>query len=121
MTERETVMVNSLKLHSAGSCELADTSQPVLDWIEENHIEHLAIHFDLDVLDPALFRSLLFSRPGGLPIDASSGKMTLPQIARLIKEVSQKTDVVCLSIAEHLPWDAINLHDFLAEMPIFQS
>jgi arginase len=121
MTPAEDGIVNRLGLRWAGPKDLAETSGPVLEWMSENQIKHLAIHFDLDVLDPELFRSLLFSKPGGRPINSPSGDMTLQQIARLILDVSKQTDVVGLSIAEHLPWDAINLHDFLASMPIFEQ
>src|SRR3546814_628469 len=43
---------------------IADSSRPVLDWIAAEGLTHLAVHFDLDVLDPAHFSSLLFNRPG---------------------------------------------------------
>lgn len=121
MTPQETEIVERLNLSKAGPHELADNSLPIVEWIEENHIEYLAIHFDLDVLDPKVFRSLLFSEPGGVPIEASSGEMTLPQVARVIQDVSRQADVVGLSIAEHLPWDALNLHNFLASLPIFNQ
>lgn len=116
----EAEIVSRLKLRKAGPEDLADDSGPVLQWIQEKEIEHLAIHFDMDVLDPTLFRSLLFSNPDGTQIDAPSGKMTLSQILKLIGDVSQQTDVVGLSIAEYLPWDALNLHNFLASLPIFK-
>ncbi|WP_367566004.1 arginase family protein [Lacrimispora sp.] len=116
----EAEIVSRLKLRKAGPEDLADDSGPVLQWIQEKGIEHLAIHFDMDVLDPTLFRSLLFSNPDGTQIDAPSGKMTLSQILKLIGDVSQQTDVVGLSIAEYLPWDALNLHNFLASLPIFK-
>lgn len=116
----EAEIISRLKLRKAGPEDLADDSGPVLQWIREKGIEHLAIHFDMDVLDPTLFRSLLFSNPDGSQIDAPSGKMTLSQILKLIGDVSQQTDVVGLSIAEYLPWDALNLHNFLASLPIFK-
>jgi len=116
----ETEIVSRLKLRKAGPEDLADDSGPVLQWIQEKEIEHLAIHFDMDVLDPTLFRSLLFSNPDGTQIDAPSGKMTLSQILKLIGDVSQQTEVVGLSIAEYLPWDALNLHNFIASLPIFK-
>ena len=47
--------------------------------------------------------------------------MTLAQVGRIIRDVSAHTDVVGLAIAEHLPWDAINLHDFLDGLPILQG
>jgi hypothetical protein len=52
----------------SGAAALTDSSSPVLDWIANEGIIHLAIHFDLDVLDPSTFRPLLFNKPG-LPPD----------------------------------------------------
>lgn len=119
MTAQEETEVKRLGLQKASAKDLAAGSLPVLNWITENHIEHLAIHLDLDVLDPKQFRSLLFANPDGAVINAASGKMMLAQIARLIGDISNETDVVGLAIAEHLPWDALNLQNFLAELPIF--
>ena len=116
---RETEILDRLGLRKANAAELAANSAPVLKWIKDRDIRHLAVHLDLDVLDPRLFRALLFARPDGTAIDSPSGDMTLPQVARLIQDVSGQTDIVGLAIAEHLPWDAINLHDFLAALPIF--
>ena len=115
----ETGIVNRLKLRKASAGELAETSLPVIEWIQNKKIRQLAVHLDLDVLDPALFRSLLFAKPGGTRIDAPQGKMTLSQVTRLIRNISGETDLVGLSIAEHLPWDALNLHNFLGSLPIF--
>lgn len=119
-SQAEAEIVNRLNLRKAGPEVLADDSGPVLEWIQEKGIKHLAIHFDMDVLDPTLFRSLLFSNPDGTQIDSPSGKMTLAQVSRLIGDVSEQTNVVGLSIAEYLPWDALNLHNFLTSLPIFK-
>lgn len=115
MLDYETEVVNRLGLRRAGSAELADTSDPVLAWIRENSIKQVAIHFDLDVLDPRFFRSQLFNNPNGDVIDAFSGKMTLEQVTRLIHDVSAATDVVGISFAEHMPWDDINLANMMGE------
>ncbi|WP_432748998.1 arginase family protein [Pectinatus haikarae] len=117
----EKKIVNRLGLRWASPKALAETSAPVLDWLTKNQIKHLAVHFDLDVLDPSLFRSLLFSKPGEPPFNAPSGDMTLQQIARLIHDIYKQTDVVGLSIAEHLPWDALNLRNFMTAIPIFKQ
>jgi len=118
---QEAQIIDRLQLRHAGPNELAESSTPVLDWLKEKQIKHLAIHLDLDVLDPQLFRSLLFAQPEGTIIDAPMGEMTLAQIARLIQDVAKQTDIVGLAFAEHLPWDAINLQNFLAELPIFNE
>lgn len=115
----EAEIVNRLNLRKAGPKELAGKSDAILDWIAQYGIEHLAIHLDLDVLDPSIFRSLLSSQPGSERFSATNGEMTLTQVARVIQDVSQKTDIVGLAIAEYLPWDAINLHSFMDSLPIF--
>lgn len=120
-SDPEVKIIDRLNIRQAGPEELAENSQPVLNWLKEQQIKHLAIHLDLDVLDPTLFRSLLFAQPEGNDIEAPVGKMTFKQVARLIKDVDKQTDIVGLSIAEHLPWDAINLQNFLAELPIFNN
>ena len=101
--------------------ELPKENGVVLRWIRDNNIQHLAIHFDLDVLDPACFRSLYFSDPQAAPNafdGVTQGKMTFPQLTRLMTDAATKTDIVGLSIAEHLPWDAQNLKNMLEQLPL---
>ena len=117
----ETEMFARLNLRSAGPQALADSSAPVLDWLKETGARHVAIHLDLDVLDPTLFRSLLFANPDPAipPIEGSpSGVMTMAQVVRLLSDVSNAADVVGLTIAEHLPWDAQALKTMLARLPL---
>jgi arginase len=47
----EDEVIQELGLRRAESSMLAETSSPVLEWISDQRIEHIAIHFDLDVLD----------------------------------------------------------------------
>lgn len=118
---KETEMFERLGLRTAGPAALADTSEPVLDWLRSIGAKHLAIHFDLDVLDPTLFRSLLFSNPDPSvpPVDTyPSGKMTMEQVVRLLSDVSKAVDVVGLGITEHLPWDSLALKTMLSRLPL---
>ena len=107
--------VARLGIRRAGSGELAANSDAVLGWIRENGIQHLAIHLDLDVLDPKCFRSLLFNNPNSEQIDAPAGKMAIEQVTRLIADVERQTDVVGMTYAEHMPWDDINLMNMMAQ------
>ena len=101
--------------------QLANDSEPVLAWLRETGAKHVAVHFDLDVLDGGLFRSLTFTKPG-MPApgedDIRAGQMTLPQIVRLLGDVAREADVVGLGITELTPWDAIALQKALAELPL---
>ncbi|GHB34598.1 arginase family protein [Salinicola rhizosphaerae] len=109
---------------SMGPAEIGDDSMAIIDWIEARGIRHLAIHFDLDVLDPSHFRSVLFADPTA-PIGSfdgiTQGDMNLNSVLRLITDVDTKTDIVGLGITEHLPWDAINLSSVLAKLPLLRS
>lgn len=117
----ETETVTRLGLRHTGSRELADDSAPVSRWIKDNDIRHLAIHLDLDVLDPRFFRSLLFKNPAASePIDVFNGKMTFGQVTRLITDVAAQTDVVGMSFAEHMPWDDINLMTMMDGFPFMK-
>lgn len=121
---KETEMFDRLGLRTAGPEQLADTSEPVLEWLRSTGAKHLAIHFDLDVLDPKLFRSLLFSNPDpSVPsVDTyPSGRMEMKQVIRLLSDVSKAVDVVGLGITEHLPWDSLALRNMLAELPLIGS
>ncbi|RMS31993.1 arginase family protein [Pseudomonas ficuserectae] len=119
--EVESAFIKRLGLRSADAQALAHSSEPVLQWLEETGARHLAIHLDLDVLDPALFRSVLFAQPG-VPASkfegVAQGKMTIEQVVRLLTDVASAVDVVGLGIAEHLPWDALALQNMLTKLPL---
>ncbi|WP_322048244.1 arginase family protein [Paraburkholderia sp. J67] len=119
--EAETAMIARLGLRHAGPRELASDSRPVLHWLNEIGAKHVAIHFDLDVLDASRFRSLLFANPEAPPnaFDGiAQGSMTIEQVTRLIGDVAQVADVVGIGITEHLPWDALAMKAMLARMPL---
>lgn len=112
-----------LHLAMAAPAELKESSQIVLNWLEANDIDYVAVHWDLDVLSPGDFRSILPAKPYDDPADfpAAVGRMTLSEISRLLNDVSEKAEIVGLSIAEHMPWDAINLRNALGELAIFKE
>ncbi|MGF7036200.1 arginase [Paenibacillus mucilaginosus] len=120
-TEQDTEIIQRLGIKTAGTQELINSTESIKDWIKQSNIKHLAIHLDLDVLDPKAFRSLLFANPEA-PYDFSAaGTMQIPQLLNLIKELSEETDVVGLGITEHMPWDCINLKKLLGEISILNK
>ncbi|GGG52080.1 arginase family protein [Paenibacillus radicis (ex Gao et al. 2016)] len=117
-TEQDTEIIQRLGIQAAGTKELMNSTASIKDWIKQSNIKHLAIHLDLDVLDPKAFRSLLFANPEA-PYDFSAaGTMPISGLLHLIKELSEEADVVGLGITEHMPWDAINLKSLLGEIPL---
>lgn len=114
-------MVKDLNLSYVTPDKLAKKSDNVIDWLKNENIRHVAIHLDLDVLDPDDFRSILPAEPGldRSQFGAAIGSMKLVAVIRLLQDIGTATDLVGLSLAEHMPWDAINLHNGLAKLPIF--
>ncbi|QQZ60426.1 arginase family protein [Paenibacillus sonchi] len=119
--EQDTEMIQRLGIQTAGTQELTNSTESIKEWIKENSIKHLAIHLDLDVLDPKAFRSLLFANPEAPYNYSPAGTMQMPLLLKLIKELSEATDVVGLGITEHMPWDSINLKNLLREIPILNT
>ncbi len=123
-TDAEGAILAELGIRHVPAAALAGDSRPVLDWIEAQGITRLAVHFDLDVLDPAHFSPLLFNRPDA-PEDAFAGvvqgTMRLEQVARLLKDAGAAADMVGLAVTEHLPWDMLRLRNALASLPIMRS
>jgi len=111
-------LVKKMPLRFATPEMLAENSSPIL---EAEKIEKLAIHFDLDVLSPEDFRSIYPAEPYLKSFDAAIGKMTLPQIGRILTDVSELSEIVGLSITEHLPWDAMRLRKTLENVSIFKK
>ena len=111
-----------LNLEICSPEELSKNSEKIIKWIEKNNIKYLAVHWDLDVLSPNDFRSIY---PGEPYINVNNfpwaiGKMKLCEVARVLNDVSKKAEIVGLTIAEHMAWDAINLRKTLSEIPIFK-
>lgn len=122
-SEGETAFIQRFGLKHASPAELANSSAPVLEWFKATGARHLAIHLDLDVLDPALFRALLFANPQtpGEWDQVPQGKMSIDQVVHLLADIATVADVVGLGIAEHLPWDALALKNMLAKLPLIGS
>ena len=114
-------LVKKMSLRFATPETLAENSSPILEWLEAEKIEKLAIHFDLDVLSPEDFRSIYPAEPYLKSFDAAIGKMTLSQIGRILTDVSELSEIVGLSITERLPWDAIRLRKTLEKVSIFKK
>jgi arginase len=117
----EGAVITALGLRHAGSASLAETSAPVLDWIAQQGITHIAVHFDVDVFDPQKFGAVVFNKPDA-PKDAWAdvprGRMSPDHVVRLLQDVAASCDVVGLAIAEYMPWEAMTMHKLLRQLPL---
>lgn len=100
--------------------QLRENPDTVTDWIRKNHIEYTAVHWDLDVLSPYDFYSIYPNQPGTAIKDfpAAVGRLSLQQAGNLLLQIQKASNLVGLTIAEHLPWDAIRLHDLFVKLEI---
>ena len=112
--------VKSMGLPVLTAKDIAENSDMVGSWIRENKFDNIAIHLDLDVLDPKCFYSQFPNDPATGPVATALGKLSFPQVTRLIKDISDAANVVGLGIAEHMPWDARNLKHMMEQFPIMQ-
>lgn len=120
--EQEFIKKHNIATVSPAQVQLG--AQEVRDWITRAGIKHLAVHIDLDVLNEARFHSLYFSRPDapeGAFDGIAQGKLGLMDVAGLVQLAASETDLVGLTVAEYLPWDALNLRNFLATLPLVSS
>lgn len=117
----EAEVMARLGLRKAGSGELAETSAPILDWIRDERIGHLAIHLDLDVLDPKAFGPQVVNMPEAPPdfrAGVPRGRMTPPQVVRLLADVARACNVVGPAVTEYVPWEAIETRRLLSQLPL---
>ncbi len=116
-----------LKEHGIATCSPAEVkagADAVQQWMKREGIEYLAIHLDLDVLDPKSFHSVLFSYPDQKPGEfdgITQGKLEMSDVVNVIHLAGSAAQVVGLTVAEHLPWDAINLRAMLEKLPLLSD
>ena len=118
---------NFLKSRQMRICrpeEIKSKMSSIEQWIKEEQIKVLAIHLDLDVLSIAGFRALLFTNPNA-PANAfagiAQGQLTIAELLKIMQIARENTEVVGMGIAEHLPWDALNLKKMLSELPLLSA
>ena len=114
-------IVNIKKISYATPSQLKNDSNILVDWIQKENIKHVAVHFDFDVLDPQDFRSIYPAEPYLESFDAAIGELKLEHIGRILGDISKYSNIVGLTIAEHLPWDAMRLRNMLSEVSIFHD
>ena len=81
--------------------------------------DRILIHFDIDVLDEHFFHSTYFANPDLVGDGSGGGKMTMETLGRLLKLITEHSDVAGFTIAEYLPFDEYRLHHMLAGISLF--
>ena len=91
--------------------QLREPPNALSDWVRGHGFKQVAVHFDLDALSPTALRSIYPAEPGTDPADfpTTVGQLTLPEVANLLTQLDQNAELVGLTVAEHMAWDALNL------------
>lgn len=92
----------------------------IQEWINKNGFSKIAIHFDIDVLNPKEFRSTYFAEPNVTEFPAISGQMSLNQLENILTGLFNHNEIVGFTIAEYLPWDQISLKNIFSKLNIFK-
>ncbi|MFT4183368.1 MAG: arginase family protein [Rhizobium sp.] len=117
----EDEVLRDLSLRRTGSEELSADSAPVMRWLEENRIDHLAVHLDVDAIIPARFGPILFNKPNaemGFLSGVPRGRLEPDTVIRLLNDVATRADIVGLAITEYISWDVIQTRQLLARLPL---
>ena len=84
-----------------------------------DRFDHILVHLDIDVLDPALFHSTYFANPELVGDGSGGGRMTMDKLTEVLHCITDYADMVGLTIAEYLPFDEEKLHKMFAGLDIF--
>lgn len=91
--------------------ELRQNNASVLNWIKSTGCSKVAVHFDLDVIDPNEMIAGVGIEPNGMKIE---------EVMNLINEINDSYDLVGLTVAEPMPKIAIKLKNMLEKMPLIK-
>ncbi|MED1189084.1 arginase family protein [Bacillus paralicheniformis] len=121
--EKERPVYQKFNFKNTTTTDFALSSKNVLEQIKETGVSHVAIHFDLDVMDMQEFRSLWQAQPEKYERNVREWPKgaSMQSVARLIQDVAAEYDVVGLGITEHLPWDSYALSKMLSSLPLLKK
>lgn len=77
------------------------------------------VHLDIDVLDPAFFHDTYFANPELVGDGSGGGRMTIEELGRILRIVSEKVETPAFTIAEYLPFEAERLAKVFESLPLF--
>lgn len=119
--EEEKQLLDNLNFEYKVQSDEILNGEDIQQWIAEKGFEKIAIHFDIDVLSPSIFRDTYMAEPGLKEFPAAAGRMDFKQLGSIFNSIFSNSEVVGLTVAEYMPFDAINLKELLSKLDIFQE
>lgn len=93
------------------SAEVSQDSKKIIEWLKALNTRHMAIHFDMDVLDPKEIIAAVGVVQNGMKIN---------EVVRVINDIAKEFDIVGLTVAEPMPRIAIKLKNMLEKLPLMK-
>lgn len=93
------------------SAEVSQDSKKIIEWLKALNTRHVAIHFDMDVLDPKEIIAAAGVVQNGMKIN---------EVVRVINDIAKEFDIVGLTVAEPMPRIAIKLKNMLEKLPLMK-
>lgn len=93
------------------------SDEVILDFLSRH--PRVFVHLDIDVLDPAFFHDTYFANPELTGDGSGSGRMTIEELGRILRLVSEKSETPAFTIAEYLPFAAERLAKMFEALPLF--
>lgn len=94
--------------------------EEIQQWIDDNNFKKIAVHFDIDVLNPKEFRATYFAESNVDEFPAAAGQMSLARLNEILNGISENNEIVGLTVAEYMPWDEMNLRNTLKDLDILK-
>lgn len=111
--ERDEIKVrqNEYRIKHLTPEETVSGSEKVIEWLRNTGASNVAIHFDMDVLDPNEIIAAVGVVPDG---------MKIAEVVRVINDVAKEKNLVGLTVAEPMPRTAIILKEMLNQLPLLK-
>lgn len=93
------------------------SDEVILDFLSRH--PQVFVHLDIDVLDPAFFHDTYFANPELTGDGSGGGRMTIEELGRILRLVSEKSETPAFTIAEYLPFGAERLAKMFDGLPLF--
>lgn len=93
------------------------SDEVILDFLSRH--PQVFVHLDIDVLDPAFFHDTYFANPELTGDGSGGGRMTIEELGRILRLVSEKSETPAFTIAEYLPFAAERLAKMFEALPLF--
>lgn len=101
----------SLGISAFTSNDLKQNPKAIYEWLMKRNIQKTLIHLDLDCLNP----QEIYAAVG------NTGEFYLKDIAKMINDIQKNSEVMGLTIAEHMPKIQIQLKMLFKDFPLIKN